>query len=85
MTLLNVERPVTADGVRKAAERIKGHAIRTPLLENEMLNDAAGGRVLVKAEVLQLGGAFKFRGAFNLISQLDDEQRVDPSVANTSL
>jgi len=74
MTSQNDDRPVTADGVRKAAERIKGHAIRTPLIENEMLNEAAGGRVLVKAEVLQLGGSFKYRGAFNRISQLSAEQ-----------
>ncbi len=74
MTSKNDNRPVTADGVRKAAERIKGHAIRTPLIENEMLNEEAGGRVLVKAEVLQLGGSFKYRGAFNRISQLSAEQ-----------
>jgi threonine dehydratase len=69
------DRPITADGVRRAAQRIKGHTIRTPLIENEMLNEAAGGRVLVKAEVLQHGGSFKFRGAFNRVSQLSAEQR----------
>lgn len=68
-------RPVTADGVRRAAERIKGYAVRTPLIENKFLNDAAGGRVLVKAEPLQHGGSFKFRGAFNRVSQLTAEQR----------
>ena len=75
MTSQNDDRPITAHGVREAAERIKGHAIRTPLIENDMLNEAAGGRVLVKAEVLQLGGSFKYRGAFNRISQLTAEQR----------
>jgi len=72
----NIEaRPVTADGVRRAAERIKGHAIRTPLIENKFLNDAVDGRVLVKAEPLQVGGSFKFRGAFNLVSQLTASER----------
>lgn len=66
------EYSVTADGVRGAAKRLAGRAIRTPLIENEFLNDVAGGRVLVKAEVLQHCGSFKFRGAFNLISQLSD-------------
>ena len=68
-------RPITADGVRRAAERIKGYAIRTPLMENKFLNDAVGGRVLVKAEPLQHGGSFKFRGAFNRISQLTADER----------
>ncbi|MEM9617702.1 MAG: threonine/serine dehydratase [Pseudomonadota bacterium] len=68
-------RPITADGVRRAAERIKGYAVRTPLIESKFLNDAAGGRVLVKAEPLQHGGSFKFRGAFNRVSQLTAEER----------
>lgn len=67
--------PITAAGVRAAAERLKGHAVRTPLIENEFLNDIAGGRVLVKAEVLQHCGSFKFRGAFNLVSQLSAAER----------
>ena len=69
------DRPITSEGVRRAAERIAGHAIRTPLIENDFLNEAAGGRVLVKAEVLQHCGSFKFRGAFNLISQLSEDER----------
>jgi threonine dehydratase len=65
---------VTASGVRKASERLKGLAIRTPLLEDEFLNEIAGGRVLFKAEVLQHCGSFKFRGAYNFISQLSKEE-----------
>lgn len=75
---------ITADGVRQAARRLKGHAVRTPLLENEVLNEIAGGRVLVKAEVLQHCGSFKFRGAFNLISQLDDAQKKSGVIAWSS-
>jgi len=70
------EKCVTADGVRRAAERLRGRAIRTPLLENEFLNERAGGRILLKAEVLQHCGSFKFRGAFNRISQLTKEERI---------
>ena len=45
--------------------------MRTPLLESEALNERAGGRVLLKAECLQRTGTFKFRGAYNAISQVD--------------
>lgn len=66
---------VTAAGVRAAADRIKGAAVVTPLLENEWLNERAGGRVLMKAETLQHGGSFKFRGAMNRLSKLTPEER----------
>ncbi len=66
---------VTAAGVRAAAQRIKGAAIVTPLLENEWLNERAGGRVLMKAETLQHGGSFKFRGAMNRLSKLNSDER----------
>ena len=54
----------TFDDVRQAAERIAGVARRTPLLEFENLNARAGGRVLIKPEMLQRTGSFKFRGAY---------------------
>ena len=65
----------TPEGVRTAAERIKGSAAITPLLENEWLNERAGGRVLMKAETLQHGGSFKFRGAMNRLTKLGGEGR----------
>lgn len=55
--------------IHNAAARLKGVANRTPLLESEAVNAAAGGRLLVKAESLQRTGSFKFRGAYNKISQ----------------
>ena len=76
--------PITADDVRAAAERLAGHALRTPLLENDTLNERAGGRVLLKAEILQRGGSFKLRGAYNLISQLSPEVRARGVVAWSS-
>ncbi len=66
---------ITADGVRDAATRIAGHSVRTPLIENEFLNDITGGRIFCKAEVLQHCGSFKFRGAFTRLSRLDPETR----------
>lgn len=62
--------PVIED-VLAARARIAAHVRPTPLLENTILNDLAGGRVLLKAECLQRVGAFKFRGAMNKIAQID--------------
>jgi len=67
-----------------AAERLAGRAVRTPLLESHWLNERIGGRLLVKAEPLQRTGAFKFRGAYNCISQLDPAVRAKGVVAYSS-
>jgi threonine dehydratase len=64
------DRPPTFADVEVAAARLRGIAVRTPLVESEALNTRAGGRVLLKAECLQRTGSFKFRGAYNAISQI---------------
>jgi threonine dehydratase len=61
----------TVEDVRQAAGRIAPYAVKTPLLESSFLNDKMGARILLKAEVLQRTGSFKFRGAYNRISQID--------------
>jgi threonine dehydratase len=66
---------VTAVDVFAAERRLRNHAVVTPLLRNARLDELTGGRVLIKAETLQVGGAFKFRGAFNRLVQLDAMQR----------
>jgi threo-3-hydroxy-L-aspartate ammonia-lyase len=63
------------DDVRTAAERLAGVAHRTPVLTSRTLDERAGATVFLKAECLQRGGAFKFRGAYNMISSLPDEAR----------
>lgn len=68
------QRPAYAD-VLDAAKQLTGKAIRTPLLENAVLNARTGGRIMIKPEVLQHTGSFKFRGAYNFISRLSDEER----------
>ena len=65
----------TIDDVKAAAERIKGIAVRTPLLRNDALDAETGAKVWVKAENLQRGGAFKMRGAANAIGALSPEVR----------
>ncbi len=75
---------VSLADVEAAAARIKGVAIRTPLLECAELNEACGGRILIKPECLQRTGSFKFRGAYNRLSQLDDAARQAGVVAWSS-
>ena len=72
------------DDVEKAARRLQGFAVRTPVIESPALNAKAGGRVLIKAECLQRTGSFKFRGAWNRISQLDTASAPGGVVAYSS-
>lgn len=72
------------EGVRDAARQIAGHAVRTPLIESPALNERLGGRVLMKAENLQVAGAFKFRGAWNRISRLSADELARGVVAYSS-
>jgi threonine dehydratase len=65
------ERLPKFDDIEAAAARLREVAVRTPLLESEALNAQAGGRVVLKAECLQRTGTFKFRGAYNAISQVE--------------
>jgi threonine dehydratase len=60
--------------IRAAAERLKGHARRTPILTSPFLDEIAGRRVFVKAECLQHTGSFKFRGAWSAVSMLTDNE-----------
>jgi len=70
--------------VEAAAERLAGYARVTPILESPRLNEHLGGRLLIKPECLQRTGSFKFRGAFNKISQIPDEDRSKGVVAYSS-
>ena len=63
---------VTIADIRKAADRIAPHTIRTPLLESPRLNDWLDFRLLVKCENLQHTGSFKLRGATNAVMSLPD-------------
>ena len=76
--------PPSFQGVLDAARQIDGVAVRTPLIESPALNDRVGGRVLMKAETVQRAGAFKFRGAYNRISRLTEDERQRGVVAFSS-
>jgi threo-3-hydroxy-L-aspartate ammonia-lyase len=66
---------ISLDDVRAAAGRIAGAAHRTPVLTSRAVDEATGATVLLKAENLQRGGAFKFRGAYNAVASLTDAER----------
>ncbi len=61
---------IAREDVEAAAARLDGVAHRTPVFTSRTLDELAGARVFLKAENLQRGGAFKFRGAYNTIAQL---------------
>ena len=67
--------PPTFQDVEIASERLAGYAIKTPVLQSHKKNDRLNCRVLIKAENLQRTGSFKFRGAFNMIAALKDDQK----------
>jgi threonine dehydratase len=65
-------RLVSLDDIRAAAERVRPIARVTPLID---VSASAGGPLFLKCESLQPGGAFKIRGAYNMVAQLTDDQR----------
>ena len=70
--------------IRAAAARAKGHVRQTPLLSAPALDDIAGRKVFAKAEVLQLTGSFKFRGAWSAVSNLPAAERAKGVLAFSS-
>jgi threo-3-hydroxy-L-aspartate ammonia-lyase len=72
------------DDVRAAAAVLDGVAHRTPVVTSRTLDGVTGASVLLKAENLQRGGAFKFRGAYHALSRLPAEERRRGVVAYSS-
>jgi threonine dehydratase len=75
---------LTFDQILSARERLQGVAHLTPVVTSAQFNSAAGCDVYFKCENLQRAGAFKFRGAYNKISSLDDEERARGVLAYSS-
>ena len=75
---------VTLDDLQDAARTIRPVAVRTPLLPADIVSEQLGVPVWVKPEMLQRGGAFKFRGAYNFLSRLYPEARARGVVAPSS-
>ncbi len=70
--------------IQAAAARLRGVAIRTPLLNSPPLDQALGRRIYVKPECLQKTGSFKFRGAYAAISGMDPAMRARGILAFSS-
>jgi threonine dehydratase len=75
---------VELDDVRAAERRLVGIAHRTPVLTSRTLDEQVGARVLLKAEVLQRSGSFKFRGAYNKLASLSAPELVRGLIAFSS-
>ena len=75
---------LTWQDIEAARKRLAGIAHRTPVLTSRQFDEAAGARVFFKAENLQRGGAFKFRGAYNKIKAETERGKVDAVVAFSS-
>ena len=75
---------ITLYDLTAAAARIAAVAVRTPLLPVDAVSEQTGVPVWIKPEMLQRGGAFKFRGAYNFLAQLTPAERARGVVAPSS-
>ena len=72
------------DKILAAKKRLHGHANRTPVMSSRTLNKMLGAEIFFKCENFQRVGAFKFRGAFNSISQLSDAEKARGVLTHSS-
>ena len=84
MTAASTTGLITLEHIGIAANLLDGVAVRTPLLPAPVLSDMLGVPVWLKPEMLQRGGAFKFRGAYSFLAQLNPEQRKRGVIAPSS-
>jgi len=67
--------PVALADIEAAVLRLRGHALQTPVLTSRTVDRKTGGSLFFKCENFQRAGAFKFRGAYNALSNLSPEER----------
>ena len=75
---------ISLSDLTAAAARIAPVAVRTPLLPMDALSEQLGVEIWIKPEMLQRGGAFKFRGAYNFLAQLTPAERARGVIAPSS-
>lgn len=75
---------MTPQHVQESLQRLAGIVNRTPVITSRTLNRQSGCRVFLKCENFQRVGAFKFRGAYNAISQLDESRREEGVITHSS-
>jgi threonine dehydratase len=84
MTATTSQQLVSLEDIQRAQDILRPVAVRTPLLPLEGINMPDGVRLLLKPEMLQRGGAFKFRGAYNFLSALSPADRARGVIAPSS-
>ncbi|MEC2555158.1 pyridoxal-phosphate dependent enzyme, partial [Bacillus tropicus] len=67
--------PLHIDDIKKAQTILDRNVRKTPLVKSFYLTSKTGGEIHLKLENMQLTGSFKFRGAFNKMSQLTDQEK----------
>ena len=75
---------VVLQDILDAKLRIQDVALKTPVMTSTTLDRMIGGKVFFKCENFQRAGAFKFRGAFNTVSQLSSEERKRGVITHSS-
>jgi threonine dehydratase len=75
---------VSIGDLEAAARLLAPVAVRTPLLPADAVSDAVGAPIFIKPEMLQRGGAFKFRGAYNFLANMDADVRKRGVIAPSS-
>ena len=75
---------VSLTELEAAARVLAPVAVRTPLLPCDALGESCGAKVWLKPEMLQRGGAFKFRGAYTFLASLSPEERARGVIAPSS-
>ena len=70
--------------VKAAQKRIAGYAHVTPIITSRTLNQLTGAEIFLKCENFQRMGAFKFRGAYNAMSRLTDDQKEHGVITHSS-
>ncbi|MEI4802792.1 bifunctional threonine ammonia-lyase/L-serine ammonia-lyase TdcB [Bacillus sp. NPDC077411] len=73
--------PLNIDDIKNAKQILDRNARKTPLVKSFYLTSKTGGEIYLKLENMQLTGSFKFRGAFNKISTLTDEEKARGVIA----
>lgn len=78
-----MEIPSLSD-IKRAHTRITKYIVRTPIITSQTINEMVGGEVFFKCENFQKVGAFKMRGASNIIMSYRPEERVNGFVTHSS-
>lgn len=78
------KKEVNINDIYEAAERIKKYVRHTPLLNASAMRDEVGCDLYLKAESLQVTGAFKVRGAFNKVLSIPEEERGHGIITSSS-